>query len=170
MNRRKAAAMLSLAPLIRAQKPSAIRRQFIGVWKLVRYESQSKAGGAVRYPYSEHPVGRLTYDAAGRMSALLMNPGRKASGGNAANSTAAFVSASSCEDLHAMLDGFAAYYGTFDVDEAARTVIHHVHASLIPSWVGTDLRRTYEFSGDQLTLTVNYERTVNRLTWQREAS
>jgi hypothetical protein len=31
----------------------------------------------------------------------------------------------------------------FDVDEGARTVIDHVQAGLIPSWVGTDLMRTY---------------------------
>jgi hypothetical protein len=41
----------------------------------------------------------------------------------------------SCEDLPTQ------YFGTFDIDEATRTVIHHVQASLVPSYVGTDLKR-----------------------------
>ena len=170
MNRRKAAAMISLAPLASAQKPTGIRSKFIGVWNLMTYEAKDKTTGEVRHSYGEHPVGRLTYDAAGRMSALLMKPDRKRGSGQPPSSTLAAVTGASCEDLHAMLDGFAAYYGTFDIDEAAHEVVHHVQAALIPGWVGTDLRRGYEFSGsDRLILSVKSSRGTTRLTWQREA-
>ncbi|MEP6537464.1 MAG: lipocalin-like domain-containing protein [Bryobacteraceae bacterium] len=46
-----------------------------------------------------------------------------------------------------------AYFGTFDVDEFAKTVIHHVQACLVPSSVGTDLKRTYRFDANRLVLT-----------------
>ena len=49
--------------------------RFIGVWKLLSCERRF-ADGKVDYPYGEKPVGRLTYDRAVRMSALLMRPGR----------------------------------------------------------------------------------------------
>jgi hypothetical protein len=49
--------------------------------------------------------------------------------------------------------GFIAYFGTFDVDESTQTVIHHVQACLVPSWVGTDLKRTYRFNASRLVLT-----------------
>jgi len=46
-----------------------------------------------------------------------------------------------------------AYYGNFEVDEATHTVIHHVQASLVPSWVGTDLKRNFYFEVGSLVLT-----------------
>ena len=165
MNRRTALSMLPAA----AAAQSTIRQRFIGVWKLVRYESTDKKTGEVRQPYGPNPVGRITYDAAGRMSAQLMRPDRRPVGGSPANGAAAAIRSASCDDLREMLSGFASYFGTFDVDEANRTVIHHVQASLIPSWVGTDLRRSFEFSGNQLILTVTGDQTVLRLRWQREA-
>ena len=156
MNRRKAVAVLSFTPLISAQaKDSSVRKKFIGVWKLVSCESKNKTSGEVRYPFGRNPVGRITYDQAGRMSALLMNPGRLAD--------------ASCDEIREMVTGFTAYLRTFEIDESARTVIHHVRASLIPSWVGTDLRRTYEFSSaSQLVLTAATDLGTTRLVWQRD--
>ena len=170
MNRRKAFAVLSLASLASAQtKYSAIRNKFVGVWKLVSCESKDKISGEVRYPYGTKPIGRVTYDAAGRMSAQLMDPGRRTIGGFPTNlSSAAAIRGASPEDMREILTGFTAYFGTFDIDEPSRTVIHHVQAHLIPSWVGTDLRRTYEFSkGNQLILTAAFDESTNRLVWQR---
>ncbi|HEV2688580.1 MAG TPA: lipocalin-like domain-containing protein, partial [Bryobacteraceae bacterium] len=63
-----------LATLIHAQSPSPkVRDRFIGVWKLVSCELKS-ANGDLTYPYGEQPIGRITYDKAGRMSATLMRP------------------------------------------------------------------------------------------------
>jgi hypothetical protein len=172
MNRRKAVAVMSLASLADAQtKKSDIRNTFVGVWKLVSCESKDKTSGEVRFPYGANPVGRITYDAAGRMSATLMNPGRRAIGGSSTRGSAAAIREASPDDLREILGGFTAYFGTFDIDESSRTVIHHVQAHLIPSWVGADLRRTYEFSGDkQLTLTASYDQGVTRLIWQRDSA
>ena len=170
MNRRKAVAVLSFTPLISAQaKDSSVRKKFIGVWKLVSCESKNKTSGEVRYPFGRNPVGRITYDQAGRMSALLMNPGRRPVGGSPTRGSTAVIADASCDEIREMVTGFTAYLGTFEIDESARTVIHHVRASLIPSWVGTDLRRTYEFSSaSQLVLTATNDLGATRLVWQRD--
>jgi len=170
MKRRKAVAVLALAPLASAQaKRSAIRNKFVGVWKLVSCESKDKVTGEVRYPYGVNPVGRITYDTAGRMSAQLMRPGRRAIGGTPSRGSAAVVREASADDMRDILTGFNAYFGTFDIDESSRTVIHHVQACLIPSWVGTDLRRTYEFpSANRLVLTAPTDQHVSQLIWQRD--
>jgi Lipocalin-like domain len=165
MNRRKAIAALSFASLVSAQ---SVRKQIVGVWKLVGYDWKDKATGEARHPYGEHPVGRITYDAAGRMSAQLMRPGRKTLGGPSTLGAVSAVAAASDQDLREMVSGYVAYFGTFDIDEAARTVIHHVEGALIPSWVGTDLRRAYEFTADRLILTATLDQAVIRLTWQRD--
>ena len=67
----------------------------------------------------------------------------------------------------AAVDGYIAYFGTFDVDESAHTVIHHVQACLVPSWVGTDLKRTYRFNTNRLALTA-VTTSVLELIWERE--
>ena len=170
MTRRKAVAAISLTSVAAAQtSKSAIRDKFVGVWKLVSYQSTDKASGKVSYPYGARPVGRITYDAAGRMSAQLMNPERKRTGGPPTRSRAASLRDLSADDMREMLTGYNAYFGTFEVDEAARTVIHHVEGSLFPSWVGSDQRRSYEFSGSgRLTLTAAFDQSMSRLLWERD--
>jgi hypothetical protein len=171
MNRRKAASLLSLSPLAAGRRQtSGARTRLIGVWKIVSYESKDNSTGAVVQPYGNRPFGRLTYDRDGRMSAVLMNPARRPVGGTNTSSQAATLRDASCEDLREILAGFLSYCGTYDVDEASRTVIHHVQASLIPSWSGNDQRRHYEFTGnDRLVLTATWAQSVSRLVWQREA-
>ena len=46
--------------------------------------------------------------------------------------------------------GYCAYFGTWDVDERAHTVTHHVHASLRSAEVDGDYVRPYELSANQL--------------------
>ena len=170
MNRREVIATFSLAPLAHAGTSEAsVRKKFIGVWKLISGESRDQVTGEVRYPWGTKPVGRLAYDDAGRVFAQLMNPGRRSVGGMANRGAAAAIETASAEDMREMLTGFNAYFGTFDVDEPYRTVIHHLQSALIPSWVGTDQRRKYEFSGsNQLIMLNTASQASYRLVWQRE--
>jgi hypothetical protein len=168
MDRRAVLAALSLAPFA-AANTSVEGKKFIGVWKLVSGESKDEATGEVRYPWGKNPVGRLSYDGAGRVSAQLMNPGRRSVGGMANRGAAAAIATASADDLREMLTGFNAYFGTFEVDEPSRTVIHHLESALIPSWVGSAQRRKYEFSGrDQLLLFNIANEAAYRLVWQRQ--
>lgn len=169
MNRRKAATVIAMAPLAAGQtKKSHVRDRFIGVWNLVSYEATNKSSREVSYPLGPKPFGRLTYDAAGRMSAQLMNPRRRAIGGSPERSTVAATQGASCEEMREMLTGFSAYCGKFEVDESSRTVTHHVEACLIPSWVGSEQHRQFEFAGNQLILISAKQESVGRLVWQRE--
>jgi methionine synthase I (cobalamin-dependent) len=49
-------------------------------------------------------------------------------------------------------EGYDSYCASYEIDEARKTVIHHVRVALVPNDVGADLTRTYEFSGNQLKL------------------
>ena len=145
------------------------RRKFIGVWRMVSGESRDEATGETRYPWGKNPVGRLSYDDSGRMFAQLMNPGRRSVGGASNRGAAAAIGDASPDDMREMLTGFNAYFGTFDVDEASHTIIHHIQSALIPSWVGSDQRRKYEFSGrDQLIILNTASKAAYRLVWHRE--
>ena len=75
------------------------------------------------------------------------------------------------EQLRAVLLDYVAYFGTFTVDEKAKVVTHHVLGSINPSFLRTDQRRSYEFSGNRLILSVTrsvqgVERSL-RITWER---
>jgi hypothetical protein len=48
--------------------------------------------------------------------------------------------------------GYEAYYGSYEVNEQAHTVTHHVQGSLVRALVGKDLTRVYSFSDGQLIL------------------
>src|SRR5258708_25015530 len=122
MNRRHVISALSLAPLAHAKTNGAnVRKKFIGVWKLMSGESKDEVTGEVRYPWGTKPVGRLSYDDAGRVFAQLMNTGRRSVGGMANRGAAAAISTASAEDMREMLTRFNAYFGTFDVDAPGRT-------------------------------------------------
>jgi hypothetical protein len=170
MNRRAVISALALTPLANASSRAAVeRKKFIGVWKLVSGVSTNEITGEVRYPWGKNPIGRLSYDEAGRVFAQLMNPGRRYVGGIADRGAAASIAEASAEDMREMLTGFNAYFGTFEIDEPSRTVIHHLQSALIPSWVGSDQRRKYEFSGrDQLIIFNAASQAAYRLVWHRE--
>ena len=140
--KRRTALGLALAAAAPAADNDA-RPQFIGVWNLVTFE-RTASDGTVTRPYGPAPVGRITYDKAGRMSAQLMRPGRRHASLAAANNSTDSLRNASCDDLKEMANGFASYFGTFDVDVASKTVIHHVKGAMLPSWAGTDLKRARE--------------------------
>ena len=154
--------MLAAGAAVMASGQGKIRDQFLGVWKLISYRRMRD--GKTDHPYTEKPVGRITYDAAGRMSAQLMKPGRKSS----IASGVSYVNGRGTDaEIREAVEGFVAYYGTFEVDEKAGEVVHHVEAGLVPSWVGTDLRRKYQFAGKRMTLTAETPGTRVELVWER---
>jgi hypothetical protein len=70
-----------------------------------------------------------------------MTPGRKTtvpSGMNLAFGTP------SDEEIREAVSGYAACFGTFAVDPATKTVIHHAQAALVPSWVGPRTKRIWQ--------------------------
>jgi hypothetical protein len=138
------------------RKPSD---EFIGAWKLVSHERRT-AAGELTYPLGSNPVGRLAYDPLGRMSVQIMRPDRP-------NFHAAMAREGSPEEKIAAFEGYIAYYGTYSVNPADHTVVHHVEASLFPNWVGSDLQRSYEFSGSQLILHAMGQGIDTKLVWQR---
>jgi hypothetical protein len=48
--------------------------------------------------------------------------------------------------------GYEASFGSYDVNEEAHTVTHHVEGSITPALVGKDLTRVYRFSDGHLII------------------
>lgn len=139
--------LLSLAALAAgAQTDSgeSAQEQIVGVYALAEY----RAHGA-------EPIGRISYDEAGRMWAMLFPPGREPISND-----------STPDEYRDTMRGVVAYYGSYDVDEATGRVIHHVEAASNPSWVGTDFIRWFRFENGDLRISLNPEFN-NPLLWRR---
>ena len=112
----------------------------VGVWKLVSWEVR-QVDGTVARPYGSQPVGLVIYEPTGYMSAQIM---RSDDGVTPAPTTS--------QRARALGRHYLAYYGRYEVDEAAGVVTHHVEASANPAWVGGDQVRRFELDGDWLVL------------------
>src|SRR5262245_28402784 len=140
---------------------SSIISKFVGTWKLVAFEGQ-------QVPKRDR-VGFIMYDTTGHMAVQIMPLDRpKFASGNRLQGTQ--------DEIKAAFNGYTAYFGPYEVNEAEGVVIHHLEGSIFPNVVGGDNIRYYEFSGDRLTLiptnkvdgklTPKSSATV-RLTWER---
>lgn len=150
------------APAQSAGKTSAgaMQDRFVGTWKLVGIEQRNAQGALLppAQPALASRVGFLIYDAAGYMGVAIMPSGRQKYAGAQPTS----------EEAKAALTGYAAYFGTFTINEAERFVTHHLQGSLSPN-MGADQKRFFEMSGNRLTLKPPPGATGNqsRLTWER---
>lgn len=136
--------VLGGAELFDQKEHSIAKDRFIGTWKLVSFEFRGSDGEAV-YPFGKDVVGTIHYDEAGYMSAQLMRSDR-----------ALFVSGDQFggtpEEIKEAFEGYFAYFGRYEVNEAEQTITHRVQGSLFPNWIGQDQVRYFEFSGSRMTL------------------
>jgi hypothetical protein len=138
--------------------------KIVGAWSLISSEFR-RADGQISYPFGQDAMGLVMYDASGNVSAQLMRPDRPAfASGDAYRGTP--------EEIKAAFEGLLCYFGTYEVDEEKRAIIHHVKGAYLPNWIGTDQVRFFEISGDRLTLstppiTAQGTTIVGVLNWQR---
>jgi hypothetical protein len=136
-----------------------LRDRLLGSWRVAKWEWEDREG-AVTSPLGDDPVGQLVYDASGRVSAQLMRRHQPLF----------------CDDdwRHATDEekarawsGYFGYFGTYTVDEQARTVTHHIEGSWFPNLVGTRQVRRYSFDGDRLSLEAETPWGHVTIVWER---
>jgi hypothetical protein len=110
-------------------EPPSDRERLIGAWHLVRIESPGPDGKSVDLP---QPTGMLIYTRDGHMSVQLMYP----------------KSAGAISNEY-VLNGYEASFGSYDLNETAHTLTHHVQGSVTGDLlVGKSLTRAYKFTQD----------------------
>ena len=108
------------------------RDKLIGAWRLASLESPAPDGKVNRITDVK---GMLLYTRDGHMSVQLMYPK------SASNLSNDYVK-----------NGYEASFGTYDVDEGAQTVTHHVEGSITEGLIGKNLPRAYQFSDGHLII------------------
>jgi hypothetical protein len=140
---------------------AAMKDRFVGTWKLISIENRNAKGEVVpsaSQASGRPPVGYIIYDPAGYVAVGIMPSGRQ---------KYAAVQPTN-EEARAAMTGYAAYFGTFTINEAEGAVTHHLEGSLNPA-MAPDQKRFFELSGNKLTLKPPPGPTgaQARLTWER---
>lgn len=156
-----------------AQETQRSERQNLrGVWTLVSLQDQRPNGDALDW-MGKKPSGILIYSPDGRMTLQIMRDPRPTGGVPIWSSDGHdLLPSASDNEIRDAYRGYYAYFGTWDVDERAHTVTHHVRASLRSSEVDSDYVRPFELSGEQLLLRYpvsapDGEKRTRVLIWRR---
>jgi len=141
---------LSLAQSTAGQDASRTfaREKLIGAWHLVSMDEPGP-GGKMRHVTNR--TGMLVYTRDGHVSVQIMYPPSEATASN-----------------DYVLNGYEASFGSYDVDEVAHTVTHHVQASITHGLVGKDLTRACQFSGGRLIIRSTRPDEHWSVTWEHE--
>lgn len=132
-------------------------RRLLGGWRLV----SALTNGKVNPERGQNPTGLIFYDPSGWMSVNIRgdHPPIELAGERP-----------TAEESHEALRTYWAYFGTYTVDEQAKTVTHHRTGSANPGWQRhPDYVRAYEFLGpDRVVLRPEAPaRNGNELVWER---
>ena len=139
--------------------------QLVGSWDLVEYDRRDESGIVAEAYYGDNPLGNLIYTASGDMSVHLVDPrigefeSRDYLRGTPAEIKEAF-------------EGYYGYFGTYTVDEDAKTVTHHVIGASFRGYTGSDQTRFFELEGNRLGLVSGVEiedgvPSTFHLVWKR---
>ena len=131
-----------------ALHPASVRAQMagkdlVGTWNLTSISSEQN--GVKTETYGPGAKGQLLLDAGGRFSTIYSRADLPKFASNARTT-------GTPEENKAIVQGSLAYFGTYTVTEADKTINLRIETSTFPNWNGTDQKRTYTLSGDELTI------------------
>jgi len=117
-----------------------ISKSLVGTWRVTSYSRLTLETNEETRPFGENPTGYIQYSPDGHMVVFL----------SAREMPKASPPYSEADKAAIYSQIFGAYAGTYSVD--GNKVTHHIVASWRPDWVGGDLIRFVELSGDKLTI------------------
>jgi hypothetical protein len=126
--------------------PGPDKEKLIGAWHLVSMEEPGADGKLNRVTDRK---GILIYTRDGHMSVQLMLPKSESGVSN-----------------DYVQNGYEASFGSYDVNEMAHTVTHHVEGSVTRALVGKDLPRVYQFSDAHLIIKSTRPDEHWSVTWE----
>jgi hypothetical protein len=125
-----------------ARTTGGIAEKIIGTWKLISIDDTRP-----KRPENEfNPTGYIMYDSTGHMAVQIT---RRSDRAKFASEDIAKVTT---DEKAAAFSSYAAYYGTYTIDEASSAITHHVEGSWTPNDVGKNLVRYFRLSGNRITL------------------
>jgi lipocalin-like protein len=126
------------------------RDRFIGAWRLAWLEEEGADGNVHRADCA----GILVFTREGRMSVQVMYRDPQAG--------------SQAGPVQYRQGGYEASFGSFEVDDRARTFTYRVEGALVRSLIGKELTRLFELSGNQLIVKSSNPGERWRVAWEHD--
>jgi hypothetical protein len=123
-----AAAGLGLLPRVAIAQQKTLKEQIVGAWTLVSWVL-TRPDGTKNYRFGDHPKGVNTFSPTGRFSLIIVQPDLpKISSNDSMKPTG--------EEAVAIVRGSIAYFGTYDVDEATKTLSLQLDGTTLTNQLG----------------------------------
>lgn len=137
----KSLAALSFLTLLFAPQASAqdANSPLLGTWKYISQSITEVQSGKVTKPFGENPSGYITYTKGGRLQTILVGEGRQKPQVPLKD-----------EDRIRLFNTLVAATGTFKVEGNILTISYDTSWNEL--WTGTTQKRTFEISGNKLTI------------------
>jgi hypothetical protein len=138
-----------------------LREQLLGAWLLASFNSVH-ADGSKLTVFGDNPSGIAFFDRTGHYIITVMRSDQAKYAGNDRTQGTA-------DENKATAQGTFTYFGTYTVSEPDRTLNIHIVGSSFPNWNGTDQKRTFAVSADELKLTNPVASTggTTKVVWKR---
>jgi hypothetical protein len=134
---------LGLSPGSTLAQQKSLKDQIVGTWTLVSWV-QTKGDGSKFNRFGTNPKGINTFDATGHFTLIIQRPDLpKISSGDPMKVTA--------EEGQAIAEGAIAYFGTYTVDEASKTVSEKLEGTTLTNQLSVPQDRTVtSISADEM--------------------
>ena len=157
----RALGLLCLGVVLLAGKVCAqTAKDLAGTWTLV--SSVNEQGGNKTDQFGPNPKGILIVDANGHYVIAIARAGLpKVASNNRTTGTP--------EENKAIVGGSIFHFGTFSVNAADKTMTFKIETSTFPNWDGTEQKRPFTVTGDELKYTAPAASGGGTLTavWKR---
>jgi len=120
-------------------------KDLAGTWTLVSVVTEQD--GNKTDTFGPHPKGILMVDANGRYVIAIARAGLPKVASN--NRTTATP-----EENKAIVGGSITHFGAIAVNAADKTITFKIETATFPNWDGTEQKRAFTVTGDELTYTV----------------
>src|SRR4029453_15067232 len=102
------------------------RQTLMGVWELVSLQDHRPNGDVLDW-MGKKPSGTLIYSPDGHMSVQIMgDPLPVVAASSGSMDGRGLLPSASASEIRDAYGGYSAYFGTWEIDEGARTVTHHI--------------------------------------------
>lgn len=93
--------------------------------------------------YGPNPQGLASFDSNGDYILMTVRRGQAKFASNNRNQ-------GTPEENKAAVQGSIAHFGTYTVNDADKTITFHIETSTFPNWNGTEQKRPFTVTGDEL--------------------
>jgi hypothetical protein len=125
---------------------SPLRDRLVGVWIPTAHETTFQEG-LKRQQFGASPRGMMILDASGNYTQILVHPDLPSYRSNDRTK-------GTPEEHAATVRGSVANFGTWSVDEVAKTLTYHIRGSTFPNQAGTEMSSSVSIGSDGWTGTI----------------